>query len=151
MRMNQKQKKSETESQTARRGSIAALIHIGNLVEAFRKAYACSKALAVLHDKVRELQRGYQQVGTRSRLRELLLRMDELDLELQRVSWRDFEDSRLPANSWRVVGGLAAGSAGIPTNTLGPSSFGDPMSDGDDNSVWRSQLASAASPSETRT
>ena len=109
--MDESRTESDTESQAAISVGIVLLCHIGNLV-----------------DQVRELHRVCQHVVTSSCLRELLLRMDELVVEINRVTWRDWEDSRLRANTRRVVGGLAAGSGCIPTNT--PSVVGVPTSPG---------------------
>ena len=127
--MDESRTASDTESQVAIDEGIVLLCQIGNLV-----------------DQVRELHRVCQQVVTSSCLRELLLRMDELVVEINRVTWRDFEDSRLRANTRRVVGGLAAGSAGIPTSTPSvvgvptgprPSIFADPVSDDDNDSALK--------------
>jgi hypothetical protein len=132
--MDESRTASDTESHVAIDEGIVLLCHIGNLV-----------------DQVRELQRVCQQVVTSSRLRELLLRVDELVVEINRVTWRDFEDSRLRASTRRVVGGLAAGSAGISTNTpsvVGAptgsrlSNVGDPVTDEDNDSVRQLSVSS---------
>ena len=60
---------SDTESQVAINEGIVLLYHLGTLV-----------------DQVRELQRVCHQVVTSSCLRELLLRMDELVVEISRVT-----------------------------------------------------------------